>query len=287
MLAEENVQILNESSHLLRHEADIVESRFKAGDISDSDKKQIEINAEQYALQAKTAEATAVQARIAVEILMGIPQPKGAWVSAGSLDQLVQAPVPPNPEPTPEVARPDVLAAEADLKGAKANLQLQKAIRIPDPTVQVQYEHEPPSGGPPADTIGIGLSFPLPLWNLNGGNIKAAQASVDQFAMAAGKVKTQMAADIANAESEFGEAHACWLSYRDTTAPKSTKVRESVTFAYEKGGASLVDLLDAERTDNDIRLATVQAMSDTANAMSDLVAARTVVSQTELEKHTQ
>ena len=51
-------------------------------------------------------------------------------------------------------------------------------------------------------------------------------------------------------------------------------MRESVAFAYEKGGASLVDLLDAERTDNDIRLATVQAMSDTASAVADLVSPR-------------
>jgi cobalt-zinc-cadmium efflux system outer membrane protein len=287
LLAENNVQILNESSHLLRHEADIADSRFKAGDISDSDKKQIEINAEQYDLQAKSAEASAVQARIAVEILMGVAQAKGNWVSAGSLEDLLQAPPPVAQPSTPEAARPDVLAAEADLKGAKANLQLQKAIRIPDPTIQLEYQHQPPSGGPPQDTLGVGVSFPLPLWNLNGGSIKAAQASVDQFAMAAGKVRTQMEADISNAESEFGEAHARWLSYRDKTAPKSIKVRDSVAFAYEKGGASLVDLLDAERTDNDIRLATVQAMSDTASAIADLVAAKNVLPQTELEKHNQ
>ena len=131
------------------------------------------------------------------------------------------------------------------------------------------------------DTLGVGVSFPLPLWNLNGGNIKAAQASVDQLALAAGKARTQMAADIANAETEYSEAHARWLSYRDQTAPKSTKVRESVAFAYEKGGASLVNLLDAERTDNDIRLAAAQALADTAGAAADVTAART--SMTELD----
>jgi outer membrane protein, heavy metal efflux system len=283
LLAEENVGILNESSHLLRHEADIAGARFKAGDLSDSDKKQIEINAEQYELQAKSAEAAAVQARIAVEILMGIPQPKGNYASAGSLNDLVQTPLPSAAKSGPEATRPDVLAAEADLRGAKANLQLQKAIRIPDPTIMIQYEHEPPGGGPPVDTLGAGVSFPLPLWNLNGGNIRAAQASVDQFALAAGKIRTQMEADISNAETEYSEAHARWSSYRDKTAPKSTKVRESVAFAYEKGGASLVDLLDAERTDNDIRLATVQAMSDTASAIADLLSARNVLTQTKLE----
>jgi cobalt-zinc-cadmium efflux system outer membrane protein len=283
LLAEENVGILNESSHLLRHEADIADARFKAGDISDSDKKQIEINAEQYELQAKSAEAAAIQARIAVEILMGVPQPNGNYVSDGSLNDLVEAPLPSASESGPDAARPDVLAAEADLRGARANLRLQKAIRIPDPTILVQYEHEPPDSGPPADTTGIGVSFPLPLWNLNGGNIKAAQANVDQFTMAAGKVRTRMEADISNAESEFKEAHARWLSYRDQTAPKSMKVRQSVAFAYEKGGASLVNLLDAERTDNDIRLATVQAMSDTASAIADLVAARNVLTQANLD----
>jgi cobalt-zinc-cadmium efflux system outer membrane protein len=283
LLAEQNVGILNESSHLLRHEADIAGARFKAGDLSDSDKKQIEINAEQYELQAKSAEAAAVQARIAVEVLMGIRQPKGDYVSEGSLGDLVATPLPFAVVPGPEAARPDILAAQADLKAAKANLQLQRAIRIPDPTVQLQYERNPPSGGPPADTIGIGVSFPLPVWNLNGGNIKAAQASVDQFTEAFGKAMTQMEADISNAETEFSEAHARWLSYRDKTAPKSTTVRESVAFAYEKGGASLVDLLDAERTDNDIRLATVQAIADTASAMADLAAARNVLTEKQLE----
>ncbi len=285
LLAENNVGILNESSRLLRHEADIAGARFNAGDLSDSEKKQIEINAEQYELQAKSAEASAIQARIAVEILMGVPRPNGIYVSAGSLDDLVEPPLPFAAESAPDALRPDVLAAEADLRGARANLRLQKAIRVPDPTLQVQYEHEPPGGGPPGDTAGIGVSFPLPLWNLNGGNIKAAQASVDQFTMAAGKARTQMQADISTAETEYNEARARWISYRDKTAPKSTKVRESVAFAYEKGGSSLVDLLDAERTDNDIRLATVQAMSDTASAVADLIAARNVLTTTVLESH--
>jgi cobalt-zinc-cadmium efflux system outer membrane protein len=227
----------------------------------------------------------AVQARIAVEILMGLPQPAGNWAPAESLDQLVQTSASSVQEAPAGTARPDVLAAEADVRGAAANLQLQKAMRIPDPTFMLGVEHNPPGGapGPAEDTFLIGITFPLPLWNLNGGSIKAAQASVDQLESASGKVKTQMAADIANAQSEFNEAHARWLSYRDLTAPKSKTVRDSVEFAYQRGGASLVDLLNAEQTDNTVRLAVAQAMSDTASAQADLVAARYVLSQTELD----
>ncbi len=281
LLAGDNVRILTESSRLLAHEAEIAEARFKAGDISDSDKKQIEINAEQFELQAKAAEAAAVQARIAVEVLMGMNQPKGAWTPVDSLENLVTVP-PPAAGPLSGAGRPDVLAAEADLRAAKANLQLQKAIRVPDPTLQFQLEHNPPGGGPPDDTFGLGVSFPLPLWNRNGGNIKAAQAGVSQSEYSVGKLRTEAAADIANAETAYNEAYARWLRYRDQTGPKSTQVRESVAFAYGKGGASLVDLLDAERTDNAVRLAIAQAMSDTAGAATDLIAARNILTEAEL-----
>jgi cobalt-zinc-cadmium efflux system outer membrane protein len=128
----------------------------------------------------------------------------------------------------------------------------------------------------------MGLSFPLPLWNLNRGNIQAAQAGVAQFEQALGKARTQAMADIATAQVEYDEASARWTRYRDVTAPKSAQVLKSVQFAYDKGGAALLALLDAERTDNDIRLATVQAMSDTTGAIADLVAARNVLPETEL-----
>ena len=276
------MRILKESSGYLGREAAIAQERFKAGDISDADAKQIEINAEQFELQARAAEATAAQARVAVEVLMGVTQPKGDWTPAETLALMVADSDPPVPAPAPDGARPDVLAAESDLRGGKANLELQKAIRIPDPTFLVQYEHEPPGGGPAIDTFGVGVSFPLPLWNRNGGNIKAAQAGIGQFESALGKVKTQAAADVSIAEFNYNEAYGRWQSYRDLTGPKSKQVRESAAFAYEKGGASLVDLLTAEQTDNTVRLALAQAMSDTASARADLAAARAVISETEL-----
>lgn len=214
---------------------------------------------------------------------MGVPQPKGNWTPADSLETLMEvSSIVPEAEPKPGAVRPDVLAAEADLQGGEAQLQLQKAMRIPDPTLTIGAEHNPPGGGPAVDTFLVGLSFPLPLWNQNGGNIKAAQAAVDQFGDALGKIKAQAAADTASAEIAYDEARETWLRYRDELAPKSAQVRESVRFKYERGAATLVDLLNAEQTDNTIRLALAQAMNDTASAAADLIAARTVTTETEL-----
>jgi outer membrane protein, heavy metal efflux system len=281
LLAEENARVLGESAKSLRREAEIAETRFKAGDISDSDRNQIENNADVFDLQAKSAETAAVQARISVEILMGVNDPKGTWVPQDSLEQLGVA----SPENHPGAgARPDVLAAEADLRKSQADLALQKAIRIPDPTFSLFYERNPP-GPPGPDTMGIGVSFPLPLWNHNRGSIRAAQAASEQSALAVGKVRAQAHADLVNAEVAYQEAQQRLQRYHDQIRPRSAKVRESVAFAYSKGGASLVDLLTAERDDNTVRLATAQALSDTASAAADLKAARTVIPETELNTH--
>jgi cobalt-zinc-cadmium efflux system outer membrane protein len=123
------------------------------------------------------------------------------------------------------------------------------------------------------NTVLVGVSFPLPVWNLNRGAIKAAQAAVDKNTLALAKARAQAAADLANAQAEFQEAAGRLERYQDQILPKSEKVREAVAFAYEKGGASLVDLLEAERADNDARLATAQARSDAAGAVADLKAA--------------
>jgi len=90
---------------------------------------------------------------------------------------------------------------------------------------------------------------------------------------------------VVTAESEYAEASQRWRRYRDEIAPQSAQVRDSVAFQYEKGAARLVDLLNAEQTDNTVRLALAQAMNDTASAAADLKAARTVLTQSDLNRY--
>ena len=272
LLAGENARVLNDSARMFQHEVEIAQARLKAGDVSDADEKQIENSADVFGLQAKSAAAAAVQARIAVDVLLGVASPNGDWTPADTLEQLAQATPPWNKGQT-NAARADVLAAESDLLQSKADLKLQNAMRIPDPTFSFLEEHNPYGGLFPDDTVGVGVSFPLPLWNWNRGEIKAAQATVDKNALALAKARAQAAADIATARSALEEASERLQRYEQQILPKSQKVRDAVAFAYEKGGQSLVDLLEAERADNDARLATAQAMADASSAAADLNAA--------------
>ncbi len=260
--AEENVRVLLQSAGTLREEARIAEVRLRAGEISSSDKSQIDITAEQFELNAQSAKSAAAQARVALEVLLGVPSPNAGCGLTDHLETLCVATTPIN---TNSVGtwRPDVMAAEAALRKAEADLRFQKAIRIPDPTLQAQYEHQPPDS---PNSVGFMVSLPVPLWNRNRGNILAAEAAKEQARLAFEKAKAEAMGDIAVARLAYEDAVKRWRGYRDSIRPKSEQIRQTMAYAYQKGGASLLDLLVAERNDNDIRLAAAQAASDTASA---------------------
>ena len=278
--AEENVRVLIQSAGTLREEARIAEVRLRAGEISTSDKSQIEITAEQFELNAQSARATAAQARVALEVLLGLPHPKDDCVLVDRLETLCALAAPAN---TNSVGtwRPDVMAADAALRKAESDLRLQKAIRIPDPTVQAQYEHQPPDN---PNSVGFSVSLPVPLWNRNRGNILAAEAAREQARLAFGKAKAQAVADIAVARLAYEDALKRWESYQQSIRPKSEQIRQTMAYAYKKGGASLLDLLVAERNDNDVRLAAAQAASDTAATAAAFKAATEEIKPSQVMK---
>ena len=267
--AASNVQILRQSSQSLQQEAQIAESRLAAGDISKSERIQIEIAAERFELDARSADTTATALRIALENLLGSTHPRGDWVAVDTFETLIHS-AGADDESTPHEPRPDLLAAEAGLEKAEADLRLQRLLRIPDPTVQFLYEHEPPDQ---PNTIGLGLAFPLPLWNRNRGAIRSAEAARNQAGATVGKIRAQIASEIVSARVHYRDAAYRWRRYREEIQSRSEEVRKTVSFAYAKGGASLLDLLTAERNDNDVRLATAQAAADTAIAQATLQSA--------------
>ena len=269
LLADGLARVLERSAETMRHEREIAQTRFKAGDVSESDRMQIEINAARLELDAKAARSNTRTARIALEVLLGVKQIKGSWDAADTLLQVSALP----PGAGDPLTRPDLEAARALLKKSEADLKLQKAMRVPDPTFLLQYEHQAPDQ---PNTLGFGFSLPLPLWNRNGGNIKAAEAARRQAELALGKIEGQVAADVAAARVAYAEATHRWESYQGDLQAKSAKVLETVQFAYKKGGASLLDLFAAQRTDNDVRIAAVQAMADRAVAAVTLAAASNV-----------
>ncbi len=267
-MAFENAASLAKASASLTSTAEIAAKRFEAGDISASELKQVEGAAARFEADARGADLAALTARIALDTLLGEKEPAGLWIPAEALKDLHESIRP--PEDGFQNPRPDVKAGEAAFKKAEADLGFQKAQRVPDLTFSVSYDHQPPDQ---RNTLGVGVGFNLPLWNRNRGAIAAAGLAKDQAARDLAKIQARAASEQALARAGYVAAEDRLAKYQDSVLPKALAVRESVTFAYRQGAASLLELLEAERNANEVALATAQARADALSAAADLSAA--------------
>jgi outer membrane protein, heavy metal efflux system len=276
--AAEAARVSRESAESLRHAASIADVRFRAGEISAAERDQTRVAAGRFDADVRSAEAGAAEARIALQVLLGEPSPDGELDLTDDLDALARLSVASAPATAPAAHdavaldnRGDVQAARAASDQAAAQLELQKAQRVPDLLLSTQYESDRPDN---PQTLGFGVSITLPLFDRSKGAIAAAQAASEQAAREAARVRAQANAELAAARAALAAALDKHRSYRDELLPTADSVRQTVAFSYEKGLASLLELLEAERSLNEVRLAAVASEADAVNAAVDLAAAR-------------
>ena len=277
LAAQDSARINRQSAASLSHSAEIADTRLNAGEISEVERDQVRIAAGRFEGDAQAAEAGATQARVALQLLVGAQKPDGRLNLSDDFQALdaVAERVSPEVEQGADWSgrvseRGDVRAAAADVERAEQDLRLQKAVRIPDPTFQAQYESELPDT---PRTFGVGVSFPLPLFSLNRGAIRAAEVTRASARRALDQVRAQAWAEIEAARVSFRAALHKRNAYRDELLPRALKVQQTIAFAYEKGGASLLELLEAERSLNDVRLAASSVSAELVSAAADLRAA--------------
>ncbi len=73
--------------------------------------------------------------------------------------------------------RPDLLLAQNNQKSALKNLEIQNAMKTPDLTISIGYDR---GGNIMKDFVGLGISFDLPIFDRNKGNIQEARIEVDK-----------------------------------------------------------------------------------------------------------
>lgn len=170
--------------------------------------------------------------------------------------------------------RPDVRAAQSRVEAARRNLDGAHALRHPDVTVGVQYER---AGGDVGvgNSVGFGISVPLPVRNRYNGEVDAAGTALVQAEADARKATAAATADIMIARQALGEATERRREFEETQLPAARKAASVAEFAYKQGATSLIELLDARRSLRAVELGAIDARSDEATAIARLHAAET------------
>lgn len=140
-------------------------------------------------------------------------------------------------------SRPDLRAAEAAREKARADINLAKANAWWDVTPQIEYQRIGPD-----NTIGFGFSLPIKLFDRNQGEIARTQAEAKRAEASREALLSQALAEVDTALAVVTAERAKVKLLRDTYLPKIRQARDTVEFAYRRGGVTLLDFLDAQRT---------------------------------------
>jgi cobalt-zinc-cadmium efflux system outer membrane protein len=160
---------------------------------------------------------------------------------------------------TPEFLLREALDHRPDLEGqrfqrarADGAAALARRLRFPDIALGIGYQ-QAGSGGvgtnapltPP--TLTVGVSAPLPLLYQQQGEIRKADADRKVQKAQEAKIEAQVAADVGSAYAGFASARELVERMQARLLERSKRARDLVAVQYDKGAASLLELLDAER----------------------------------------
>jgi len=145
--------------------------------------------------------------------------------------------------------RADLRAWGYTRESAEHSLALARRERFPDVGLfanYTQYGTGPDAVQPP--TVTIGLSFNLPVFYQQQGEVRRAEADVATATVSREKALAQVVSDVA-------AAWATWVAARDQVQRMETlildrakRARDIVDLQFRGGTATLMDFLDAERT---------------------------------------
>lgn len=89
--------------------------------------------------------------------------------------------------------RPDIQLAQTNILSQQHNLDYQKALAVPDVTVGAEYDQRSSYVN---NFWGLGISLPLPVFNRNKGNIKAARIGIQQATVQEQQVQISVQQDV-------------------------------------------------------------------------------------------
>jgi outer membrane protein, heavy metal efflux system len=147
--------------------------------------------------------------------------------------------------------RPDVVAARHAFGSAQASVKLAQANRYPDLTVGVQFAQttattNPINPSPTFNSTNLSVSIPLPLFNSYRGEYEAAIKTALQSETTLHSVTLKAEVDVRTNFKRYELAEARLAQYQGAALELADKVLEAKLISYQKGAATLLDVLVAQ-----------------------------------------
>ncbi|MGO9262530.1 MAG: TolC family protein [Bryobacteraceae bacterium] len=229
----------------------VSDDRFKAGDIAQVDLDRLELQRVQFESDVQTALVNVRTAKIELLQLLDDRTPVEQFDLTGPFAFSEILPPLEELRNTALAIRPDLRAAMQSVEQAKANHLLAVANGSTDPTYSGWWTHNPSFNNPyDNETLGVSVTIPLRLFDRNQGEKARTLLDIRRNQRLEDATRAQVFSDVDSAYATLNSNLALLRPYKAKYLQLATRVRETVSFAYQHGGSSLLDFLQAQ---NDYR----------------------------------
>ena len=153
--------------------------------------------------------------------------------------------------------RADLRAAIRNRELSVANLKLAKANRVIDLGLNIGFAHNTIvlneiAPAPRHNSISAGISIPLKFSNTNRGELRAAQYSEQQAKAQYDAVLLQIRKEVEQCYNSYISAYRQAELYQKSTLVDAVTIFAKKKYSYTRGETSLLEVLDAQRTANEV-----------------------------------
>ena len=262
------------------HELDINRKRYNAGDLAQVDLNRLELQRAQFESDYETAIVNLRTAKIQLLMLLNERTPIERFDVSGLFD-FVEDLMPLDEFRNIAVdTRPDLKEAIQNVELAKIAYHLALANGSTDPTYSIWYSHNPSFSNSAAnETIGGSVSIPLRIFDRNQGEKERTHIDVGRNERLRDATEAQVFSDVDSAYYTLIQAVNLLKPYKGKYLPLAEDNRKRISIAFQNGGSSLLDLLDAEKAYRDTRLAYLNLIGAylTTAAQMNMAAGREVL----------
>jgi cobalt-zinc-cadmium efflux system outer membrane protein len=274
------VQLTKDNLAYYDHVLDISRTRFSVGDISQIDLDRLELQRVQYESDVQSSEVNLRTAKIQLLTLLNDRTPVELVDVAGPFEfnELLM--------PRDEFrkmavdTRPDLKAAMESVDKAKTDHQLAVANASTDPILSAWYTHNSSNNNPfGVNTLGVSVTIPLRIFDRNQGEKLRTQLDIDRNEKLTGAAQALVFSDVDSAYAILNSNLALLQPYKAKYLQQAVRVRDTVFFSYQHGGASLVDFLNAQSEYRAVELSYLNLLGSylTAAAQLNLAVGREVL----------
>ena len=254
--------------------------RLSAGDIAQIDLDRLELQRVQYESDLQTADVNLRTAKIQLLTFLNDRTPIEQFDVTGSYDFNDQ--VLPQEE-FRKIAldkRPDLRAAVEALEKARTDYKLAIANGSTDPTLAGWWTHNSSTNNPFArDTIGVSINLPLRIFDRNQGEKLRTKLDITRSEKLRAASEAQVLSDVDSGFATLSSTLTLLRQYKAKYLQQSVRVRDTVYFSYQHGGASLLDFMNAESEYRSVQLNYVNLVGSylTAAAQLNMAVGREVI----------